>query len=200
MNISKKEKIIIALISAVIILFFIYRFIPSNNYEENNFEKVTSAENNSNNDLSVSTREEDIYVHICGRVKNPGLIKVSANSRVVDAVEIAGGLYDDADLDKINLAKKLKDEDRIFIPKIGEESLDVAEEKNLEDENLSEIININIASKEELQTLPGIGPKMAENIIEFRESEEFKEIIDIMQVSGIGEKKFQDIKKFITVN
>lgn len=200
MNISKKEKIIIALISAVIILFFIYRFIPSNNYEENNFEKVTSAENNSNNDLSVSAKEEDIYVHICGRVKNPGLIKVSANSRVVDAVEIAGGLYDDADLDKINLAKKLKDEDRIFIPKIGEESLDVAEEKNLEDENLSEIININIASKEELQTLPGIGPKMAENIIEFRESEEFKEIIDIMQVSGIGEKKFQDIKKFITVN
>lgn len=200
MNISKKEKIIIALISAVIILFFIYRFIPSNNYEENNFEKVTSAENNSNNDLSVSTKDEDIYVHICGRVKNPGLIKVSANSRVVDAVEIAGGLYDDADLDKINLAKKLKDEDRIFIPKIGEESLDVAEEKNLEDENLSEIININIASKEELQTLPGIGPKMAENIIEFRESEEFKEIIDIMQVSGIGEKKFQDIKKFITVN
>ena len=140
----------------------------------------------------------EIYVHISGQVYNPGIVKLEFGARVIDAVNLAGGLKKDADLDKINLAKKLVDEEKIYIPKIGED----IDDNIIDIQNTSEgyvKIDINTCSKEELLSLPGIGEVLANRIIEYRDKTPFKRIEDIMNVSGIGEKKFENIKEMITV-
>nr|WP_276537079.1 helix-hairpin-helix domain-containing protein [Anaerosalibacter massiliensis] len=145
-------------------------------------------------------------VHISGQVFKPGLIELKNGSRVTDAVNKAGGLKDEADLDRINLAKKLIDEEKIYIPKIGEEN-DMVEDINSSNEDTQENsqngndkIDINKATKEELMGLPGIGEVLAGRIIEYRESNKFKTIEDIKNVSGIGDKKFESIENMIIVN
>lgn len=199
-KITKREKMIVALIMLIVLVFFISKKKSKENInlsDSNNINQVINIENNEILEVENDNSNEEIYVHICGRVKNPGLIKLSSNSRVIDAVEASGGVFEDADLDKINLAKKLKDEERIYIPKIEDKTNLV----NIDDENLEGgQININTAEKSELETLPGIGPKMAEKIIEYRQKEDFSSIDDIKGVSGIGDKKFEEIKKLICIN
>lgn len=136
----------------------------------------------------------EIYVHVSGRVKSPGLVKLTTGDRVIDAIEAAGGMYDDADMDSINLAKKLSDEDRIYVAQIGEvssTSQSFASEKSK--------ININIATKDELMQLPNVGEKTAESIIQYREKSQFNTIEDIMNVTGVGEKTFESLKDLISV-
>lgn len=199
-KITKREKMIVALIMLIVLVFFISKKKSKDNVnlsDSNNINQVVNIENNEILEVENDNSNEEIYVHICGRVKNPGLIKLSSNSRVIDAVEASGGVFEDADLDKINLAKKLKDEERVYIPKIEDKTNLV----NIDDENLEGgQININTAEKSELETLPGIGPKMAEKIIEYRQKEDFSSIDDIKGVSGIGDKKFEEIKKLICIN
>src|SRR5690606_1866549 len=103
-----------------------------------------------------------------------------------------------ADIDRINLAKKVKDEDKIYIPAIGENiSMEI---DGIDSGNSSGLININICSKEELDSLPGIGEVIAERIIEYRKTNKFTKIEEIRNVSGIGDSKFNDIKDLITVD
>ena len=139
-------------------------------------------------------------VHISGAVHRPGVIELELGKRLIDAVEICGGLKDDADIDRINLAKKLADEEKVYIPRIGEEiSDDLSFSAEGNTESNSGKININTCSKAELLLLPGIGDVLADRIIEYREKTPFKRIEDIKNVSGIGEKKFESIKDMITV-
>lgn len=146
-------------------------------------------------------KEDFIVIDICGQINNPGIVTLARNSRVIDAVEKAGGLLKDADRNRINLARRLLDEEKIYIPKIGEqlESINVinltTSEKELEDEK----ININVANKEKLESLPGIGPSLAQRIIEYRKKKTFNNINEINNVSGIGEKKFEAIEELIKV-
>lgn len=167
------------------------------------FSKDKGEDNMVENIIDETDVEEDTYpkeivVHISGQVHNPGVVKLEPGARVIDAVNAAGGLKNDADLDKINLAKKLQDEDKIYIPKIGE---DIDEnlldfQNSVEDGNK---ININTCTKEELMSLPGIGEVLADRIIQYREKTPFKKVEDLMNVSGIGEKKFESIKDMIIV-
>lgn len=149
---------------------------------------------------------EEIMVHISGRVKNPGLIILSENDRLKDAINLAGGLEEEADIDNINLAMKLKDEDKIYIPALGEDpQLIEAQGTVLRDvENSGSgspgLIDLNKSTREELMSLSGIGEKTAEKIIDYREANPFRAIEDLMKVAGIGSKKFEAIKEEITVN
>ena len=150
--------------------------------------------------------EEDngeIMVHISGQVYKPGIIILESGKRLIDATELAGGLKVDADLDRINLAKKLSDEEKIYIPKIGEEVSPeietVSMESTGEGSNGSGKININTCSKEELIKLPGIGEVIAGRIIDYRANTPFGNIDDIKSVSGIGDKKFEGIQELIIV-
>jgi competence protein ComEA len=140
-------------------------------------------------------------VHISGQVYYPGLVELKSGSRVKDAVDLAGGLKKEADIDRINLAKKLVDEEKIYVPKKGEEvDIEISSiSDNLTSDSNSKI-NINTCSKEELMQLSGIGEVTATKIIEYRSTNQFKTIEDIMNVSGIGAKKFEAIKDFIIVN
>lgn len=136
--------------------------------------------------------EEFIFVHIEGCVNYPGLIKTKYGTRLFELIEEAGGETEEADLTRINLASIVSDEQKVFIP------AKVVLEEGQEDE--SSIININTASKEKLMSLNGVGEGTAEKIIKYREQNGyFNAIEDLMNVSGIGESKFNGLKDDITV-
>ena len=135
---------------------------------------------------------EYIFVYVCGAVNREGVYELLSGSRVYQAIEVAGGFREDADKNSVNQAEVLEDEERIYVPIVGEKITSVSEEEGK--------VNINKASKEELMTLPGVGESRAESIIQYREDVgAFQNIEDIMQVSGIKEGLFEKIKDLITV-
>ena len=138
--------------------------------------------------------EEFIFVHSEGCVNNPGLIKTKYGTRLFELIEEAGGETDEADLTRINLASIVSDEQKIFVP--AKVVLDETNETGAE----TSIVNINTASKEKLMSLDGVGEGTAEKIIKYREQNGyFNTIEDLMNVSGIGESKFNGLKDDITV-
>lgn len=133
--------------------------------------------------------KEMITIHLVGAVNNPGVYRLPEGSRVYEALELAGGVTGEADLEMVNLARPLFDGEQLTIPRPGE-AQPPGETK----------ININRATEEELMSLPGIGATRAGKIIEHRDKYGyFTGITQIMEVSGIGEGIFQDIKDLITV-
>ncbi len=137
--------------------------------------------------------EEKIKVEILGAVKNPGVYEMSEGDRVSDLIAQAGGLLREANLGamKISQASQLIDGQRVYIPGLVET---VSQAKN------SDKININTASLAELDSLPGVGEVIAQRIIDYRtQNGPFQTIEEIKNVSGIGDKKFEDLKNLITV-
>ena len=143
-----------------------------------------------------------IRVHVSGAVHNPGVFSLPAGSRVQEVVEAAGGVTEEADLDRINLAAWVNDGQKIHVPRQGETdppttNLDAGAAAGLVG---TAKININTATAEQLDTLPGIGPAYAERIIRYRQEEgSFESIEQIMEVRGIGQVCFEDIKDMICV-
>lgn len=156
--------------------------------------------------------EGKIIVHITGEVKNTGILVLKEEARIADAIESAGGATEEADLNKINLAYTLKDGQKIYIPnKEDEENIAYITEgsgnnvsvENGDESEMKEKININIntASQAELEELPGIGEAIASRIIEYREENgTFNKIEDLLNVKGIGDAKFAEIKEYVVVN
>lgn len=211
---TKKQQIAILIVSIVLIFLIGTRFsIDKESEAETSFKEIELEENESIDDKFDSKEEiieensEELVVYIKGAVKYPGILVVEQGSRVADLIEDAGGPDEGADFNSVNLARKVQDEEMIHIPYHGEEAVPI-EKGNTEitvdagnqESNAGIKININTASKEELKTLSGIGDVTADKIINHRESTGFKAIEDIMDVSGIGEKKFEAIKDSITVN
>ena len=146
-----------------------------------------------------SDPEEEVFVYICGEVRNPGVYAVPASARVTDVLELAGGFTEDANRDYRNLAEHIFDAERIYIPSLSEEPSSEA----LYGENTAEIsgtVNINTADSAALCTLPGIGEAKADAIISYREEQgPFGQPEDIMKVSGIGEALYEKLRELITV-
>lgn len=145
----------------------------------------------------------DLFVDIQGGVEKPGVYKLSSDSRINDLLIAAGGLSIEADrgwvAKNLNLAEKLSDGVKIYIPKKGKAQLRQGFAEQVGQVSGSSVIgriNINTASKSELETLPGIGPAYAQRIIENRP---YVTIEDLLKVPGIGTKKFEKIKEKITV-
>ncbi|MEK4969193.1 helix-hairpin-helix domain-containing protein [Cytobacillus sp. FSL R7-0696] len=142
--------------------------------------------------------DDDVMVDIKGEVKDPGVYALKSTQRIVDAIQVAGGFLSEADQKQVNLAQKLTDEMVIYIPKVGEEG--VSSLPPLNDGNDGKI-NLNQATVEQLETLPGIGPSKAEDILSYREEVgSFKAIENLKEVSGIGEKTFEKLKDLISVD
>ncbi|MBN1813937.1 MAG: helix-hairpin-helix domain-containing protein [Anaerolineae bacterium] len=139
-----------------------------------------------------------IRVHVSGAVRQPDVYELPAGCIVKDAVEAAGGPTDDANLDGVNLAVELRDQQQVYVPRQGEViPMAPASEGG---GATSRPVDINAATAAELETLPGIGPKTAGTIVEYREANgPFETIEDIMGVPGIGEGIFEKIKDRITV-
>lgn len=145
---------------------------------------------------------QEIVVHVSGAVKNPGIYKLLAGSRVHDAVMLAQPLPE-ADLDALNLAAPLTDGQKVPVPKKGE-AVDAATALTANPSASPGItggkINLNTASLSELDSLPGIGPATAQKIIDYRtKNGGFKSVDELEQVSGIGAKKLENIRDLVTV-
>ena len=144
--------------------------------------------------------ENTIVIYITGAVQNPGVIDIPEDSRVIDAVNAAGGLTSSADLEAINMAQRVKDGQHVTVPEISSNENDnrIASKKSTSTQKNS-LVNINTADESELISLPGIGPATAKKIIDYRENNgAFIEIEDIKKVRGIGQSKFENMKDFIT--
>ena len=207
-NLSNQEKITVIFLLLVIIIgggIALYKNINS----EDNFT-INSASDISENNLEIQIETPSVIIHIAGAIKNPGVYQLKSTDRIVDAVKIAGGATEEANLDLINLAALLKDGQKIIVP--YKTYSETGEETNTKNYNNAEsmysstsvstsaTININTANAIMLQTLDGIGPVLSERIIEYRNQNGlFGVIDDIKDVGGIGEKKFEGIKDLICV-
>lgn len=163
-------------------------------YQKNSVPESVSSEVVLSSSQADKPTEATVY--ISGAVMQPGVIKVPNGTRVIDVVDLAGGLATGADVSKLNLAQPVKDGMHIKVPgEIPRNSVHSNSEKPAGDK-----VNINTASKSELDTLPGIGPSLAQKIIDYRETNgTFHDISDLKRVSGITEKRFNKIKDKITI-
>lgn len=156
----------------------------------------------------TTTTVPPVLVHVAGAVVHPGLVRVATGARVADAIDAAGGGLPDADLDRLNLAAKVVDGQRIPVAKVGDPAAAGGGDPTAtgvagtetEGSPASGPINLNLATAAELETLPGIGPSFATAILRERERRGgFTSIDQLRDVRGIGEKRFADLKPLVTV-
>ncbi len=211
---DRKDKIIFA---GVIFLAFLIANFFSNDGIMNKFtkndeivmlnEENSENENKENEEIAKNLSNEDKKVYISGEVKTPGVYDIKDGDRLDDLVKRAGGLTAKADINSINLAMRLEDQMKIYIPNIDENqninndnnNLAIGEVSTINTKSQNNKIDLNSATKEELMTLPNIGEKRAQAILDYRQENKFQKIEDIKNVSGIGEKYFEAMKDLITV-
>ena len=210
MPIYKKSFVALLLIAAAIFGGTIYGSSTSD--EMTRLDKTVKSDDRAaaeDNDSESKT----IFVYVTGGVNKPGMVELASDKalRVADAVEACGGLLPTADVDNINMAETISDGQHIRIPEKIVEQPAQSQSNDTTANNSSNsgsskvadsggIVNINTATSEELQTLQGIGPKMAGRIIEYRQNNgDFKSIEDIQNVRGIGEKTFERLKSRLKV-
>lgn len=142
-----------------------------------------------------------LYVHVGGAVRRPGLYRLEDGARVDDAVQAAGGVLEDADLDALNLAARVKDGDKVLVPsRNGTAEASADTQAGGGGATSGGLVNLNTATIADLETLPGIGPAIARRIIDFRESNGgFRKIEDLLEVPGIGTKTFEELRDHVTV-
>jgi len=143
-----------------------------------------------------------IRVHVSGAVRQPAVYELPPGSIVQDAVDAAGGPASDADLDRINLALALQDQQQVYVPRQGETHPPppVSGGEPGSGGPTGALVNINTATTVELETLPRIGPVTAQRIVEYREANgPFETIEDIQNVPGIGPVTFEGLKDLIAV-
>ena len=158
---------------------------------------------NETQESTDKLQEEYIYVHVCGEVNSPNVYRLKAGSRVYEAIELAGGMTSEGVQEGLNMASVLQDGQQIIV--YSKEDIDSGNVNSIQsnvsggEEQFSKV-NINTATMEQLMTLPGIGEAKAKAIIDYRtEHGQFKDITEIMNISGIKEAAFGKIKDFIQI-
>lgn len=165
-----------------------------------------SDDGDPSSDSKKASAASEVYVDVGGAVVTPGVYRLREGARVAQAIDAAGGLTPEADVAGLNRASKVVDGQKIYVPHVGEQqTVDAVAgsgpgEASVGTSVVSDLVNINTANAAELQTLSGVGPSMAQSIIDERtKNGPFTSIDDLMRVSGIGEKKFAKIKDCICV-
>lgn len=170
---------------------------------ENTDEWLLEMQSESESIFQEPEEQEPVFwvVDVKGAVTNPGIYEVAKNMRVQNAIDLAGGLLQNAETRHINFAQHVTDQMLLYIPAVGEEIVDIPyTQPNSPVAEGTSKININTATDLELQALPGIGEKKALQIINYRtENGSFSTIEELMEVSGIGQKTFDTLKESITV-
>lgn len=198
MKIDQKQIIIyggIALvIITIIIIYLLTKITPGQaNYEELEISTTETIE-------QTTQTPQTIKVHIAGSVLNEGIVELEEGARIADAITAAGGTTPDANMQNVNLAYKVQDGQKIYIPNANDEletEVIQTEETKLKETGL---VNLNTATQTELELLTGIGPSTANKIIEYREQNgKFTSIEELKEVPGIGESKYTAIENDITV-
>lgn len=179
MKYLEQKQILMGIAIVVVVISIIGYYFYKNVYTK---EEIIISEEQNTTEKTIKepeSSEEQIIIHIAGEIQNPGIIKTTEGARIADIIEKAGGLKEEADLTDINLAYPVEDGQKIIIPKQGEKKEEyITEESGIKEEvtttkpsqeaNQTKTINLNKATKEELQTLQGIGEATAEKIITYR--------------------------------
>lgn len=190
---------------------------PQNTEASRVVDKGIEKKENNSNAIIKNEENKKITVYISGAVANPGVITIETDKRLDDAVKKVGGFTKDADLERINLAMKVEDSQHYIIPEKGDDSQLTDSKQDLKGDNQlvgsqssdtmksntngssNGKININLADQSQLETIPGVGPSTAKKIIDYREKEgKFSEVEDIKNISGIGDKKFENMQEYIS--
>lgn len=197
--------IIAVLVLSFLVLFFLLNQVKGQDQEEGDFASLVEGgeevvlDMGQEDELLPEETETWIMVDIKGFVTYPGVYEVLADSRIQDVVELAGGLSPEANPLTFNLAQKVRDEMVIYIG--GPDDPEVTNQPaGTSEGGESLVVNINEASKEELMQLNSIGPTKADNIIQYREDHGgFKTIEELKNVSGIGDKIFENLKDNLSI-
>ncbi|USK69277.1 helix-hairpin-helix domain-containing protein [Peribacillus asahii] len=212
MDLFRKKKMVV--ISVVILISFIscLMFFFSSKPQEAEQEKMfVELEQQEEQEVAPEIDEPVVIkVDVKGAVQSPGVFIAEPGDRVIDVIEAAGNFKKDADLDKVNLAQLVEDQMVIYVPSIGEEDIDLPGSIDVIGGGVKTVsgnggtdgdkVNLNTATKEELETLSGIGPAKSTAIIEYREKTgKFEQIEDLKNISGIGDKTFEKLQDSITV-
>jgi competence protein ComEA len=174
-------------------------------FYEHNDEDYLKAKDGAGADIDMQEKGGVAVVHVCGEVAGPGVYEVEEGTRVIDIIDAAGGETGNACLDALNLAQKVFDGQKIYIPSCDEVTGGTFAENTgavdaYGENGYGRIVNINTASLKQLEDLPGIGPVIGEKIINYRSTYGlFEKKEDIMNVTGIGIKKFEEIRDLIDV-
>ncbi|WP_458354852.1 helix-hairpin-helix domain-containing protein [Peribacillus frigoritolerans] len=168
---------------------------------------VTAKEAEMEQSVNEAAEPEIIKVDVKGAVKSPGIFTAQAGDRVIDLISAAGGFTEKADTDKVNFAQIIEDQMVIYVSEVGEEvngnleNIQVGTSGDAVTKGTSGgLVNLNTATQEDLQTLTGIGPSKANAILEYRETVgKFKEVDELKQVTGIGDKTFERLRDSISV-
>ena len=202
-KIFKNRKIIVGLAIFIIVTGFISlrakNISSRNSYSTREVKEYSSVGHNSKATVKATesaSPSSSYKIYICGCVKNPGLYEFKKGDRVGDCVDRAGGLGENADINSINLARLVNDGEQIYI---SEKLSDTEDKHNVQNKNINKI-NINLADKEDLMKLPGIGDSKADSIIRFREENgPFTDIQDLTKIPGIKASAFNKIKELISI-
>jgi competence protein ComEA len=147
---------------------------------------------------AVTSRGAEVVVHVAGAVVSPGVYRLSDGARTVDAITAAGGGRGDADLGRVNLAAKLSDGLRVYVPAVGETATPIVGGPS--DPAEQGPINLNAATVEQLDDLPGVGPATAAAIVAYRRDHgPFSSVEQLLEVRGIGPSKLEQIRSMVVV-
>jgi len=147
---------------------------------------------------SATSRGAEVVVHVAGAVVSPGVYRLSDGARTIDAISAAGGARGDADVARVNLAARLSDGLRVYVPMIGETAAPIVDGSS--DAATPGPINLNVATAEQLDALPGVGPATATAIIAYRRDHgPFGSVDQLLEVPGIGPSKLAQIRSLIVV-
>jgi competence protein ComEA len=167
---------------------------------------AAAGSSTANGSSSGGTKKgERVTVHVAGAVAKPGVYDLDAAARVIDAIEAAGGGAPDADLNRLNLAAKVADGQRVLVQRVGEAAPAGSVSPGGSGSaggsaDPSGLVSLNSATQAELEALPGIGPSLAGAIITERERRGgFRSVNELRDVRGIGEKRFADLKDKVTI-
>ncbi|MEO1816298.1 MAG: helix-hairpin-helix domain-containing protein [Acetobacterium sp.] len=180
----------------LIVLVFLGVFWGWYHFKENydaTIRVTDSATVNKTDGEDNQAVQNDMMVHITGAVNQPGVVSLNQDARLIEAIEMVGGLTAAADVESLNLARKLQDEEKIHIPAIGEVSKTTTAGESTK-------VNLNTASLEELKKLPGVGDVIAQGIIDYREKNGgFRQLDELKNVTRIGDKIFDALSESITI-
>ena len=147
---------------------------------------------------TTATVAELLVAHAAGAVVNPGVYQLPSGARVTDLIDAAGGPTADADVDRLNLAAPITDGERVYVPRLGE--VIAASNLSASSAEADGPLNLNTATLEQLDALPGIGPTTAKAIVDERERRgSFSSVDDLLDVRGIGPAKLEAIRELVTV-
>ena len=187
---------------SLLVLFCIALFASVSTFYYLYTQEDTTPIITDNTQTQIQDKQEDITitVYVSGEVNFPGLVELPSDSRIADAIKACGDFTPLADKAKINLAQKLTDGMQIQVSSKApvnnsNEQVNDTNSNSPNNNSSSNLININTATKEDLDTLPGIGPATAQKIIDYRQEHgNFSSIEDIKNVKGIGEAKFSKMQ------